>query len=77
MREVAISDKELISSPLPPLNFIVHRLIEEGAPLKLLRENKFDASEYREDEVEFLGEIKKEYLPFTLCTHYTFKEAQS
>lgn len=57
--KLKITTYELSKAPRPLENFIVNKLIENNFPLKLLRKSKFDVTAYREDEIEWYGEISR------------------
>jgi len=59
VRRVFISFSDICESSLPPNFYIITRLIQEGAPIEIMRQNKFDVSEFREGDYKITGQITK------------------
>ena len=72
-KTVKIADHEVQGTRMPPSFYVITKLIKEGAPIKLLRKNRIDVSELREDEYEITGFIKR-WSDFKGNVFYTFKK---
>ena len=59
VRRVFISFSDICKSPLPPGFYIATRLIQKGAPIEIVRSNKFDVSELGESDYKITGQITK------------------
>ena len=57
MKTLRIKYGDMVESPLPSKNYLTHKLIEAGAPIKILRQSLTCTREYSDDEIRFTGEI--------------------
>ena len=59
MKQIKIKMYDLMKAQRPLENYIINKLVKEGAPIKVLRKNKFDFTEYNESEIKYTGNITK------------------
>ena len=58
-KELRISYLELLDVGFDQMLYIINKLINHGAPIKLLRDNIFDLSSLSKDEYKILGKITR------------------
>jgi len=73
-RQIIISNQLVSECVLPPKLFTALYLIEQGAPLRIKRQNRLDPTELADDEVEFLGDISSYEKPEWDAIIYLWKQ---
>lgn len=73
---VTIDASEIIGISCSPKNYLVDKLIKNGAPIRVNRESKTDTSEYKDSEIEYFGIVTRYENPaWTYCV-YEFEEQE-
>lgn len=74
MKKVVFTARELAASDVPADVFIIRRLIQEGAPLRVTRRNWLDVTPFRKGEIIYEGEVTRYRDDNTGSIVYEFKK---